>query len=80
MFCFVLFFFLLCKSLKNEGKKVVNIRKTVTNVLSCVQCIAIMVLLGVGLDEKTPCAAILFHDLSSPVSLNAYNTSASYII
>lgn len=63
------------------GKKVVNIRETVTNVLSCVQCIAIMVLLGVGLDEKkTPCAAVLFHDLSSPVSLNAYNTSASYII
>lgn len=54
-----------------------NIRETVTNVLSCVQCIAIMVLLGVGLDEKkTPCAAVLFHDLSSPVSLNAYNTSA----
>lgn len=43
-----------------------NIRETVTNVLSCVQCIAIMVLLGVGLDEKkTPCAAVLFHDLSS---------------
>lgn len=45
------FFFLLCKSLK-MGKEIVNIRITVNNVLSCVSCIAIMVLLEVWLDKK----------------------------
>lgn len=34
------------------GKEIVNIRITVNNVLSCVSCIAIMVLLEVWLDKK----------------------------
>lgn len=67
-FFFVLFCFLLCKSLK-MGKEIVNIRITVNDVLSCVSCIAIMVLLEVWLDKKKmPWAAVLFHDLPSPVS------------
>lgn len=48
---FLFLFFLLCKSLK-MGKEIVNIRITVNDVLSCVSCIAIMVLLEVWLDKK----------------------------